>query len=833
MRYTEKASKTPLIERLACFTKPSQYDTTYLTHGIHPYPAKYIPQLPREIILEHTNERNTILDPFCGSGTTLLEACILGRKSIGVDSNPIAVLISRAKTQTLNQEDLLAAENLLQYLSERELFKKLPDTPIPPIPRIEHWFQDNVVRELGFLKSLIEPTESTYLREFLLCVFSSIIVAVSNQESETRYAAKNKNIANGYVLHRFTGKLKDAIKKMKGLSQSKKARSNTPVVYNLDSRFIDREIIPDNSIDLVVTSPPYPNSYDYYLYHKMRMYWLGHDPQEAKELEIGSRNEHSSKKASIRSFEEKMTLAIQNISRVLKPSKLSYFFVGDAIINGELINMKDVFCRIASISNLKFVAENDYSLEKVSRSFHEKRFSLNHNKHHKKQRILIFESVAPRSQVLVSKRVIASPTATWKLTKLNGTIPDKSKIAIQSNDFNRHIHSLGKYPSKFIPEIPKWAITQFSKPGDWILDPFIGAGTTAVEALLLSRNAVVADFSPYACLLTKAKTLALSPKTLQLYATKFLSSLDDRKSLPKKERPRFDYDSFWFNTTYLEEIERIKNFILVQIPRSSQSFFLAALSTVIKPSSFLDESQVKVKRDPKKVISGTPSPIDLLKQKIPPLVQRFTTFRQLSCPNSKVQIIQEAAHNLCPTYVKYGSIDLVVTSPPYINAMNYPMIHRYENMLLCGIDESERIEHEQGYYGTERVYAQDYSHLHQFEDSFCIAEYLNPRLKKIFAGEPKRSFIVYRYFCQVYKAFENIVDTLKPGGRFVIVAGTNVIKGVPIDTFKVIVSLLEDLGLKYCSSFHYEIIKNTFKLRRHSTANLIKMDGVCVLEKTK
>jgi hypothetical protein len=83
----------------------------------------------------------------------------------------------------------------------------------------------------------------------------------------------------------------------------------------------------------------------------------------------------------------------------------------------------------------------------------------------------------------------------------------------------------------------------------------------------------------------------------------------------------------------------------------------------------------------------------------------------------------------------------------------------------------------------------------------------------------------------MYKAFEGIVQTLKPGGQFVLVAGSNVIRGTHIDTFDVLVKILEEHGLKLRTSFHYEIIKNAFKLRRHETASLIKLDGVAVLEK--
>jgi hypothetical protein len=84
----------------------------------------------------------------------------------------------------------------------------------------------------------------------------------------------------------------------------------------------------------------------------------------------------------------------------------------------------------------------------------------------------------------------------------------------------------------------------------------------------------------------------------------------------------------------------------------------------------------------------------------------------------------------------------------------------------------------------------------------------------------------------MYRAFENIVPLLKTGGHFVLVAGSNVIRGTHIDTFEVLVKMLEEHGLVRQTCFHYEIVKNAFKLRRHETANLIKLDGVAVLKRS-
>src|SRR5690348_5810975 len=79
--------------------------TSYLTHGLHPYPAKYIPQIPHSLITELSAYGDTVADIFCGSGTTLVEANLLGRNAIGIDANPLACLISEAKTTRLEFND--------------------------------------------------------------------------------------------------------------------------------------------------------------------------------------------------------------------------------------------------------------------------------------------------------------------------------------------------------------------------------------------------------------------------------------------------------------------------------------------------------------------------------------------------------------------------------------------------------------------------------------------------------------------------------------------------------------------------------------------------------
>ena len=81
-------------------------DTSYISHGYHRYPAKFIPQLARRCILENSDENDLVADTFCGCGTTILESLIYGRKVVGTDINPVATLISKAKTTPIEPKQV-------------------------------------------------------------------------------------------------------------------------------------------------------------------------------------------------------------------------------------------------------------------------------------------------------------------------------------------------------------------------------------------------------------------------------------------------------------------------------------------------------------------------------------------------------------------------------------------------------------------------------------------------------------------------------------------------------------------------------------------------------
>src|ERR671938_224445 len=130
-------------------------NTRYTTHGYHPYSAKYIPQIPNYLIKNFSEKNDLILDNFAGSGTTLVESKILGRNALGVDVNPLACLISKAKTTNLQsselkeisyisasiKQDILALRGNVTLLNFGDKRKTIDESVINRLhPNISKWF---------------------------------------------------------------------------------------------------------------------------------------------------------------------------------------------------------------------------------------------------------------------------------------------------------------------------------------------------------------------------------------------------------------------------------------------------------------------------------------------------------------------------------------------------------------------------------------------------------------------------------------------------------------------------------------------------------------------
>jgi len=355
-------------------------NTSYLTHGIHPYPAKYIPQIPNTLIRELSSAGETVADIFCGSGTTLVEALTLKRHAVGVDASPLACLISEAKTTRFEEED----EELLHLIvkrariladsisiqSEGLFFNPNPFTSSAPRPlnkAISFWFEPFVVEELAEIHSWCRglPTESS--RKVALAVFSSIIVSVSKQDSDTRYVRRQKNLSPGDALRRFARSLIEAIRAVTEFTELVKPCSRCNI---FNANILTKPDI--GEVDLIVCSPPYPNAYSYHLYHMTRMLWLDMDQPKFKREEIGSHRKYSKKGsngATAETFRGEMATVFDWLCSHLRDTRYACFVVGDSTINGHEVSNADLISRIAGEYGFHEVSRFNRHMQDTKKAF--------------------------------------------------------------------------------------------------------------------------------------------------------------------------------------------------------------------------------------------------------------------------------------------------------------------------------------------------------------------------------------------------------------------------------------------------------------------------------
>lgn len=275
----------------------------YLTHGIHPYTAKLIPHIARYFLEKYTKKNEMILDPFCGSGTTLLEAKLLSRNALGVDINPLATLISEVKCTPLNLDELKLAISQVKEEIRNGNWKIGVNCP-----NIDYWFCKKAQNELFKIKYGIENIKikgkfnnTTY--KFLLVCFSSIIRKSSYADPRIAKTYKSKRIIqkieNGWVptpIQYFEDALDRNFKKIKSLSGHINSCDNYVKVFQGDVRETTA-ILKQNGtkkVDFIITSPPYINAQDYFRSYKLELWWLGlATPEEVKHLNrraIGTEN---------------------------------------------------------------------------------------------------------------------------------------------------------------------------------------------------------------------------------------------------------------------------------------------------------------------------------------------------------------------------------------------------------------------------------------------------------------------------------------------------------------------------------------------------------------
>ena len=346
-------------------------------HNIHPYPAKFIPEIPRMLINTIGLPQGTcVLDPFCGSGATLVESQLAGFSAIGIDLNPIACLISRVKSQPLSEDFIPQIKTVITKAKACQGI-----VAVPPIPNLDHWFMKELQWAIASLVLQIEDVPDQNTKEALNLALSSILVRVSNQESDTRYAAIEKKLTADTVFSLFQA----ASERI----WEAKAECDPP---RWDVEVMNKDILNVQPSDirlpvgLVITSPPYPNAYEYWLYHKYRMYWLGYDPLAVKEHEIGARAHYFKKRHPTEDdFRQQMTHLVRLLYQVVVFSGHICVVIGRSKVHGQIIDNASIVADVGQENGFRLLARLPRTIAPSRKTFNLTHANI------KTEEILVFE----------------------------------------------------------------------------------------------------------------------------------------------------------------------------------------------------------------------------------------------------------------------------------------------------------------------------------------------------------------------------------------------------------------------------------------------------------
>lgn len=319
--------------------------------ALHWHPCRFPSQVPAIAISRLSEKADVVLDPFMGSATTLVEAQRLGRKSIGVDINPVSALIARSKLISEDSRKVLYyIDRMMDKLTIR--WQSLERVKLPASVQYKKWYAPSTVDELRRLWGLVAFDNSTYA-DIGRSTFSSILISVCRETRHWGYICDNTTPKTDRI-----GDAKSAfIRTLRLYRLAYESRRHWP-----STKFPSAEVclgdarevlegISDSTVDLVVTSPPYFGVADYAKSQRLSMEWFDFEIEPVRRIEIGARSKRHRKTAAP-DFLNELRKTFAECRRVLKKDSYAVVVFGSSPVRED---MMPVF--MADLENVGFCIE--------------------------------------------------------------------------------------------------------------------------------------------------------------------------------------------------------------------------------------------------------------------------------------------------------------------------------------------------------------------------------------------------------------------------------------------------------------------------------------------
>ncbi len=327
-------------------------------HGFHSYPARMHPDTAQRLIARLSTPGQSVLDPFCGSGTVLVEARRLGRRGLGYDVNPLSRELSWLKTLAPSDDWIAAlteeADRVAAHADERRKRKAGATQRYADVDRAQ--FAAHVLLELDGLRDGLQKSALPEQQRALFLVLSALLTKVSQKSGDSTAHATEKRVAPGFPSRFFLKKTSELCRQLAEYRQSLPMEAPAAGCTLGDARKLPG--LAPSSVALVVSSPPYPGVYDYLAHHDDRLRWLGLPSHDFEKLEIGSRRELSGESfgPALAVWERDLAATLTALGRGLAAGGQIVLLIADSTLAGKPLYADRVVEKAAPVVGLSVVA---------------------------------------------------------------------------------------------------------------------------------------------------------------------------------------------------------------------------------------------------------------------------------------------------------------------------------------------------------------------------------------------------------------------------------------------------------------------------------------------
>jgi hypothetical protein len=337
-------------------------------------PELALKRLPRRL-----DRKIRVLDPMMGSGTIPVLAALQGYRAVGFDSDPLAVIIARTNGRPIDEQEVLSAAERVATFARASSATRYVHADAETQDFIDYWFDEKAQGRLGALAAAITECGDD-VADPLWCGFSRLIVTKDAGASRARDVSHSRphrvrDVASFDPIERFEGAVRAVVQRHRQVAPKRPADGRLRLGRG-DARDLP---IRSNSIDLVMTSPPYLQAIDYLRGHRMSLVWMGYTIGELRELrgdsigtERGSDLETRHKALIRRTAKDVISprstriiaryltdlgSVLTEVARVLKPDGRATFVVADATIEGKPVSICHITKGLAKLAGLRTVEQ--------------------------------------------------------------------------------------------------------------------------------------------------------------------------------------------------------------------------------------------------------------------------------------------------------------------------------------------------------------------------------------------------------------------------------------------------------------------------------------------